>query len=302
MGQEKVKHPTTPEGWAVRLSAVVKAAREIQGLPRFPIDVAAIARDYSRNVFPAEPITLVHGEALGKRFEGALMPHPSGNGEWGIVYNEAITSKGRINFTLGHELGHYLLHRKKGPIFCSRRDMWAWDSEYGVMESEANRFASYLLMPPDDFRVQTAAFRRPTLSDFELLRQRYEVSLTAAVLKWLEMTDRRAMIVVSNNGFIDWSWSSKPLFRSGVFYRARKEVIPVPETSLAALGQTAPVREIQHPPGVWNSEPVFESAIFSEYHDMVLSLLIYPADGPRREYRSDDGEPELLDTFEAFQR
>jgi hypothetical protein len=50
VGQEKVKLPTTPEGWAVRLSAVVKAAREIQKLPRFPIDVAAIARDYPPDI------------------------------------------------------------------------------------------------------------------------------------------------------------------------------------------------------------------------------------------------------------
>lgn len=41
-----MKLPTTPDGWAVRVSILVKAAREIQGLPRFPIDVAAIAHDY----------------------------------------------------------------------------------------------------------------------------------------------------------------------------------------------------------------------------------------------------------------
>lgn len=297
-----MKPPTTPEGWAVRLSQIVKAAREIQGLPRFPIDVAAIARDYSRNVFPDEPISLVHGEALGDRFEGALVRNPNAKGEWGILYNSAIKSKGRINFTLGHELLHYLHHRHKGPIYCSRRDMWAWDSEYGVMEAEANRFASYLLMPPDDFRVQSADFRRPTLNDFEALRQRYEVSLTAVVLKWLDMTTRRAMLVVSNNGFIDWSRSSAPLFKSGVFYRARQETIPLPDRSLAALGPSAGNSGILHPPGVWNDEPVFETVIFSEYHDMGLSLLIYPPDAPNRRYRSDEDPPELLDTFEAFQR
>jgi hypothetical protein len=300
VGQEEVKLPKTPDGWAVRVSMLVKAAREIQGLPRFPIDVAAIARDYSRNVFPQQPITLVHGEALGDRFEGALVPNPKAKGEWGIIYNSSIKSKGRINFTLGHELGHYLLHRNGEPIFCSKRDMWAWDSAYGAREAEANRFASLLLMPYDDFRAQTSEFRRPTLSDFEPLRDRYEVSLTAAILKWLEITRRRAMLVVSKDGFIDWSWGSTPLFKSGVFFRARQETIPVPARSLAASAKDAPGSGIQHPAGVWNDrEPVFESVLFSEYHDMSLSLLIYSVEGPGRNILDAD-DAGLPDTFEAF--
>lgn len=304
MGQGGVKLPTTPEGWAVRVSLMVKAAREIQKLPRFPIDVAAIARDYSRNVFPGEPITLVHGEPL-KKFEGALVPNRHVKGEWGILFNSAIRSKGRINFTLGHELGHYLLHRHRsgGPIYCSRRDMWGWDSEYGAMEAEANRFASLLLMPLDDFRAQTADFRRPTLSQFEVLRDRYEVSLTAAVLKWLELTDRRAMIVVSKDGFIDWSRSSAPLFQSGVFYKAKQEVVPVPERSLAGLGTRSPLNEIIHPAGVWSDrEEVLESILHSEYHEMSISLLVFPAHGsvrPRWELKE---ESDLMDTYEAFRR
>ncbi|WP_081851299.1 ImmA/IrrE family metallo-endopeptidase [Bradyrhizobium sp. URHD0069] len=305
MGQEKIKRPSTPEGWAARVSAVVKAAREIQKLPRFPIDVAAIAQDYSRNVFPDSPITLVEGEKLGTKFEGALVPNPTNNGEWGIFYNSSIKSKGRINFTLGHELGHYLLHRENSsnPIFCSRRDMWAWDSEYGKIEAEANRFASQLLMPPDDFRVQTSEFRRPTLAQFEPLRDRYEVSLTAAVLKWLEITTRRAMIVVSKDGFIDWSWSSPPLLKSGVYFKARQQTIPLPAASLAALGPKAATSEFLHPAGVWNGrEPVFESVIFAEYHDMAISLLVYPAEGPNRWSNELDEEPALEDTFERFQR
>ncbi|WP_027528680.1 ImmA/IrrE family metallo-endopeptidase [Bradyrhizobium sp. Ec3.3] len=295
-----MKLPTTPDGWAVRVSSLVKAAREIQGLPRFPIDVAAIARDYSRNVFPGEPITLVHGEALGERFEGALAPNPKAKGEWGIIYNSSIKSKGRINFTLAHELGHYLLHRQGEPIFCSKRDMWAWDSEYGAREAEANRFASVLLMPFDDFRVHTETFRRPTLSDFEFLRDRYEVSVTAAILKWLEMTTRRAMLVVSKDGFIDWSWGSTPLFKSGVFFRARQETIAIPERSLAASAQTVPNNSVQHPPGVWHPvESVFESVLFSEYHDMSLSLLIYSGDAIGRSIIEMDDET-VPDTFDKF--
>lgn len=40
------------------------------------------------------------------------------------------------------------------------------------MEAEANLFASFLLMPLDDFRDQTLALKRPTVLDFDALRHR----------------------------------------------------------------------------------------------------------------------------------
>ena len=95
-----MKLPTTPEGWAIHLSKLVRAFHATHGSPRFPIKVADIAKEYSRNVFPTSPITMVDGLDLSRKFEGMLMPIESSAGEWGIVYNNSITSKGRINFTI----------------------------------------------------------------------------------------------------------------------------------------------------------------------------------------------------------
>lgn len=309
MGKEKIKLPSTPPGWAIHLSQIVKVFHEAHGLDRFPIDVAAIAHEYTKHVYPDASITAVDGRAFSKNFEGALIPKPDKSGEWGIFYNSAITSKGRINFTLGHELGHYLLHRQLSgdPIYCAKSDMWSWDSAYGKMESEANQFASYLLMPLDDFRKQTDGLPKPTVRIFDEIRQRYEVSLTAVILKWLEITPRRAMIVVSKDGFIDWSWSSEPLLKSGVFFRARQAVTPLPDRSLAAGKVTIPSPEIGTilPENVWaEKEAVYESVIFSEYHGMAISLLIYPNEPPAGTYRSsgeyDDEVP--FDTYDQFLR
>lgn len=297
-----MKLPTTWSGWATRVSLYVREGKRLLREPRFPIRIAEVARDYSRNVFPADPIVHVEGRDFGGKFEGALVPNDSR--EWAIFYDEGHTSKGRINFTLAHELGHYLAHRHLSgdPFYCSRREMWTWDSQYGRMEAEANSFAAFVLMPPDDFREQTADFRRPTLTDFGVLQERYEVSLTAVVLNWLKNTKRRAMLVVSKDGFIDWSWGSGPLFSSGVYFKAKQVTTPIPDRSLAALGLASGVFEIQHSAGVWSrGEPVFESVIYSEYHDMTLSLLIYPSEGPNR-WSGQSAEVDLMDTFEAFQR
>jgi hypothetical protein len=275
--------PTTWDGWATRVSLYVREGKKLLAQPRFPIRIVEIAQHYSRSVFPAEPITDVLGNDFGGKFEGALVPNE--NRHWAILYDFGHSSKGRINFTLAHELGHYLAHRHRigEPLYCSRRDMWQWNTDYGRMEAEANGFAALVLMPPDDFREQTRDFRMPTLAQFEVLQERYEVSLTAVVLNWLKVTTRRAMLVVSKDGFIDWSWSSGTLFKSGVFFNAKQVTIPVPDLSLAALGPTNGAFEIRHPAGVWNqTEPVFESVVFSEYHDMTISLLIYPSEGPNR--------------------
>ena len=163
--------------------------------------------------------------------------------------------------------------------------MWAWDSAHGQIEAEANKFASFLLMPTDDFRVQTAGFRTPTVRDFEDLRQRYAVSLTASILKWLDDTSARAMLVISRNGFIDWSRSSKPLLESGVFFRAKQAVIPLPDSSLAARQDTSEQaqRGVMFAPGAWwPGEEVFESVVHSEYHGMGVSLLVFPNEAPDR--------------------
>ena len=72
--------------------------------------------------------------------------------------------------------------------------------------------------------------------------------------------------------------------------------------SLAALGPANRVFEIRHPAGVWKPrEAVFESVMFSEYHDMALSLLIYSARGPDP-WSENTNEREIVDAFDALER
>jgi hypothetical protein len=302
-----LKLPTTPQGWAIHLSKLVKIFHEAHGLDRFPIKIASIATEYSRNVFPDAPITKVEGLDLSAKFEGMLLPHPNRNGEWGIIYNSSITSKGRINFTLGHELGHYLLHRHLAPegFRCSSRDMLDWKSEHGQIEAQANTFASFLLMPLDDFREQIRS-QEITMALMRHLSDRYEVSITAAILKWLGITDKRAMIVVSKDGFIDWAWGSKRLFKSGIYYRARQETVPLPELSLAARRDPSIDAEIGfvHPKGVWvGNEDVNEMTVFAGKSDLAITLLLYPNDGATYlRLMPDCDEEDTLDRYDQFQR
>jgi IrrE N-terminal-like domain len=113
-----MKEPKSPKAWA---NFLVTAWGE-----RFPIKVKIIALEYS-NRFP-DPLKDIMPASVGAAFEGALYPLRN-SGKWAILYNPHIRAPGRINFTLGHEFGHYLNHRHLNPdgFECSDQAVLGYD-------------------------------------------------------------------------------------------------------------------------------------------------------------------------------
>lgn len=266
------------------------------------MNVRRLAKDFSTQRFPDDPITLVLGGRL-PGFEGALYRAPEGKKGWGIIFNDRITSSGRINFTLAHEFGHYLLHRLSYPdgIECGQQDMVRWDSEYGKIESQANEFASALLMPLDDFRRQIDARAKPNLDDIGACADRYGVSLIAATLRWLQYTERRSVLVVSRDDFILWARSSDRALKTGAFFRtANRPPVPIPSGSLPARPDLLEKSrgQIRHDEGVWFREACDEIALVSDHYDFAISLLHL---GPAQwQMQLDEEEDE--DAFDVMNR
>ncbi len=286
----------SPERWAIDISLVLNT---VLGKDRFPVDVALVAREYSAQRYPDDPVSLVVGQRL-PGFDGALYRAPVGKKGWGIFYNSAIASTGRINFTLGHEFGHYLIHRLAYPdgIRCGEQDVVRWDSEYGQIEHQANVFSAGLLMPLDDFRRQIPERDKVDLEMLSHCADRYRVSLIAAVLRWLQYTARRAVLVVSRDGFILWSRASGPALRTGAFFRTSGAPIAVPADSVAGR-QVMIVDEragVELPAGVWFAEPVREITIFAEQYDFAVTLLLLEN---RDGYTQLDAEP-VEDVYDRF--
>ena len=269
----------TPQRAATRLVKVAEAFSSAHGLDRFPVDVPPLAMEAARIFNWPDPITQVQAASI-KGFEGALFPGDDRK-EWLLLYNDKLESPGRVRFTQAHELGHYVLHRTLRESFeCSDADMLNWTQDDKNLEGQADMFASYLLMPLDDFRKQV-----PANVDLEVLKHcalRYGVSLTAAVLKWLQYTDEKAVMVLSNDGFINWAWSSDPAAKAGAFFRTRSQVVPVPDGSLAANTSVKHDRcGIKLPASVWFKHataetPVTELKVTSEKFGSVLTLLVLP--------------------------
>ena len=291
--------PLSPQRWANDITVVL---RTVLGADRFPVDVKAVAREISKHKFPDDPITIIRGDTL-PGFEGALVPAPPGKTGWGILYNSAINSPGRINFTLGHEFGHYLLHRIAYPkgFQCNSEDMASWESEYGQLEQQANIFAATLLMPFDDFRNQIDARNRPSLDDLGGCADRYEVSLIAATLRWLQFTQRRSVLVISKDGFILWARSSEPALKSGLYYKTRnRPPVEIPASALAAQRSivSGPTGDAEDERSVWLNEPCKEFVLFSDQYDFTISLLHF---GDAAAWSERDEEPEE-DTYDRMIR
>lgn len=270
------KQVWTPQKAANRLSKIMEVVGDVHG-GRFPVDVPMLAKEAASIFGWSDPITEVTAVDI-KSFDGALFPDDERK-KWMLLYNSAMASPGRIRFTQAHELGHYILHRQERSAFqCSGDDMLEWEEK--TIEAQADLFASFLLMPLDDFRAQVT-----TTVDLDLLghcAERYGVSLTAAVLKWLNYTEENAVLILSRDGFMQWAFPSRQAKRAGVFFATRKQTVEVPAGSIAvAPGVKHERRGIELPANIWfphaeAGTSLREMKISSDQYDYVLSLLILP--------------------------
>jgi hypothetical protein len=153
----------------------------------------------------------------------------------------------------------------------------AWQEAERQREEEADIFASFLLMPLDDYRAQVEG-QEMTVDLLNHVTDRYGVSLIAACRKWIDFTDKRAAMIVARDGYAKWGRASKAALKSGIFVRSGT---PIPDDALAAIGADergfVSDRPVARPPGVWSfsrgSEPVRELAMVSEFLDMSLTIL-----------------------------
>lgn len=154
--------------------------------------------------------------------------------------------------------------------------MASWDSAYGQLEQQANDFAATLLMPLDDFRSQIDVYQQPDFKVLGKCAERYDVSLIASTLRWLQYTSRRAVLVISREGFILWARSSKSALKSKLFIRTRGlSPIEVPGRSLAARRAFIAhhTHFEKHSEGIWFAEPCSEHVLFSDQYHFTISLL-----------------------------
>ncbi|WP_233246029.1 ImmA/IrrE family metallo-endopeptidase [Limnohabitans sp. Hippo4] len=277
---------------------------QVLGIDRFPVDVQQLALEYTNQCFPDSPITKIQGERIDG-FEGMLKANKSKT-KWLIVYNDGNGSEGRQRFTVAHEFGHYMVHRELQDEFaCHDDEISTGERSKRDIETEADQFASTLLMPYDDFRRQVNG---QTVS-FDLIghcADRYGVSLTAAALRWIDIAPERAILIASRDDHMLWAKSNEDAFKSRAYFATRKNVIELPRTALAhsANAETTVSQQdvrantwLANEPGYVLAQELVKSA---GQYDYKLTLLLLPQAEWRRPAHEDE-EPDE-DTFDRFTR
>lgn len=173
----------------------------------FPIDPRRIASKLGIVIWERElPITC----------DGCLMRVEN---VWGILINARIRSETRRNFTIAHEIGHYLLERDSVEA-CSLDERFnAIMSEQNVesekgktylqSEKRANQFAVELLMPSPIFSVDSSSQSQVGLPAIAELATQYGTSLTSTAIHYTRLSNHICAIVFSEEGIIRYFAYSK---------------------------------------------------------------------------------------------
>lgn len=113
----------------------------------------------------------------------------------------------RQRYSLGHELGHFLIpsHRptREHPFQCSLADFHLLDErdrdQRRRIEAEANRFAAQLLMPPARVR-QLIGQGEASLQGIVAMAREFRVSKEAMARAWVDANRNPTAIVVLEHG------------------------------------------------------------------------------------------------------
>ncbi|MFH1079150.1 MAG: ImmA/IrrE family metallo-endopeptidase [Pseudomonadota bacterium] len=179
----------------------------------------------------------------------------------------------RKRFSIAHELGHFVLNHEgmSLEIACTEKDMMNW---YSVdKETEANFFASELLMP-EALVKQRCDVREVNLEPAKNIAAAFQTSLTSATIRFVKFCPEPCALICSEDSKIKWSVKSAewwPFIRTGQKLDKRSLAIE------HYLGHEIPEEGEELDADVWIADPriqnVFEHSVALKQYGLVLSIL-----------------------------
>jgi Zn-dependent peptidase ImmA (M78 family) len=213
----------SPMGLATKILSVEK------DLP-IPVPIEKLARRLD-----IEKIAPLESEG----FEGGLLTDQDRS--TGIILVNQAAPSARRRFTIGHELGHFLIVSHKpvepGKFLCSRADMASWSLDqtdrYARMEAEANEFSGLILIPPPALK-KFIPKGDPTLEHVPLVAKHFEVSKEASARAYAKYHPQQIAIVVIKDGIVKrahkpstFPWISvpygKPVPKASSFHKNQRQ-------------------------------------------------------------------------------
>lgn len=206
-----------------RIESLAQATLDEVGVATTPIDLKTICRFYDIEV-RAKPVTSTGVSGMLVR---------SGN-NFGIICAQHIDSIGFRRFCIAHEIGHYKIPGHPEAVFDSRgiHESHAGFISDQQFEREADYFAANLLMPRK-LLLPEIEVAQNGLAIIKSLADKFQTSLTSMAIRYIELTDDIAAVVVSSRNKIEWC-SMSSAFReiTGLDWLRRNE--PVSRNTVTA--------------------------------------------------------------------
>ena len=268
---------------------IAEVLRQLPGLPT-PVPIEELAT--------AVGITAIHRMTTDS-FEGGLITQPERRD--GVILVNGKANRLRQRYTIGHELGHYLISAHQpgdsGQFACSKSDMNIRkadrDNRGQRMEVEANRFSAGILMPVIRFKADMRAQGGPDLRHVVDLAAKYDVSKEATAIHYSTYHHDLCAILLSQNGTL------RRIYKPTRFPFVEARIgTPLPHNSLSARHQTNGVESDDVDRGIWLANLNRPSSIREQALNLAngwkMTLLVV-------DDSDDDGEDEVRDTFEVWE-
>jgi len=174
-----------------------------------------------------------------KGIEGALIANDTKSE--GIIVINSDARHHRRRYTLGHELGHYLIPHHGFQMSCTSKDMSTkinkdikMNSSQNI-EAEANEFSANLLMPEPWLNKQKCFSREPSIECIKFLADKLDVSFQACANRYADLHDRPVAVVFSHMLKVQYGYTGG---EHPFWLRYAKRGSSIPNSSLtASLGK-----------------------------------------------------------------
>jgi uncharacterized protein DUF955 len=213
------------------------------------------------------------GDVTG--FDGALV-RVKGASSGIIALRKSIREDGRKNFTIAHEIAHFVLPKHDESSVCRSSQIETWNGQVAARELEANEFAAELLLPEAIVRA-TVGRPEPSLAVAKSIGETFSTSLTASAYRFAELTSFRCAVVWSSQRRVSWF---KPSAEFGQWVRIRDAVDPRTFAFDCFEGTTVPSKPEAVPADAWLSGKglradamILEESRSMPFYDAVLTLL-----------------------------
>jgi hypothetical protein len=131
-----------------------------------------------------------------------------GVGNRAIATVSPSASPGRDRFSIGHELGHWMMHRGRSFV-CRTENLGKNEASNNVVEKAADEFSAHLLMPTHLMKVAMKGLRRLAFRDVDKIGDDFSTSRLAMAFRLVKLDTFPIILTCFSSSGWEWSFRSR---------------------------------------------------------------------------------------------